>query len=87
MLSAIAQTSNTLLIGPIADKYSVWSSFRAAKPPQNNMKRGGKIIEAILYKQLTYNLLIHKPHLPTLCPTKLGGMTMNFGKKILNNEP
>ena len=49
MLSAIAQTSNTLLIGPIADKYSVWSSFRAAKPPQNNMKRGGKIIEAILY--------------------------------------
>ena len=49
MVSAIAQTSNTLLIGPIADKYSVWSSFRAAKPPQNNMKRGGKIIEAILY--------------------------------------
>ena len=52
MVSAIAQTSNTLLIGPIADKYSVWSSFRAAKPPQNNMKRGGKIIEATLYMTL-----------------------------------
>ena len=49
MVSAIAQTSNTLLIGPIADNYSVWSSFRAAKLPQNNMKLGGHLIVAILY--------------------------------------
>ena len=31
MVSAIAQTSNTLLIGPIAEKDSVWSSIRVAK--------------------------------------------------------
>ena len=51
MMPAIAQTSNRLLIGPMADKYCVLGRLRVLKPPLNNNKPTGHLISAVLYYQ------------------------------------